>query len=116
MSDPSTNPEERYAAIVKALVGEPGVTHAADGPRVTKGFGAAALRVNSKIFAMLVKGRLVVKLPRERVEALIAAGEGERFESGQGRLMKEWVSLDPGSEQGWLALAREAMGFVGSKR
>ena len=116
MSDPSTNPEDRYAAIVEALVGEPGVTHSSDVLGSKQGFGSSALKVNGKIFAMLVKGRLVVKLPRERVEAVIAAGDGERFDPGHGRLMKEWVSLDPRSEQDWLPLASEAMGFVGSQR
>ena len=116
MSDPSTNADARYAAIVEALVGEPGVTHTPDVPGSKKGFGASALKVNDKIFAMLVKGRLVVKLPRPRVEELIAAGAGGRFDPGHGRLMKEWVSVDPRSEQAWLALASEAMGFVGSRR
>jgi hypothetical protein len=42
-------------------------------------FGASALRVNNTIFAMLSsKGQFVVKLPRQRVEALIAAGAGRR--------------------------------------
>jgi hypothetical protein len=61
---------------------------------------------------MLVKGKLVVKLPKARVDALIAAGDGERFDPGHGRLMKEWVAVEPTSEEGWLDLAREAMEFV----
>ena len=31
------------------------------------------LSVNGKIFAMLVKGRLVVELPKQRVDELVAA-------------------------------------------
>ena len=116
MSESATNPEARYAAIVEALVGEPGVTYSPDVPGSKKGFDASALKVNDKIFAMLVKGRLVVKLPRERVEELIAAGDGHRFDPGHGRLMKEWVSVDSRSEQEWLALASKAMGYVGPKR
>lgn len=30
-------------------------------------FGASGLKVGGKVFALLVKGRLVVKLPRERI-------------------------------------------------
>jgi hypothetical protein len=30
--------------------------------------------------------------------------------------MKEWVSLDPARQNGWLELAIEALEFVGSKR
>ncbi len=70
-----------------------------------------------KIFAMLVKGKLVVKLPKPRVDALVASGDGERFDPRHdGRLMKEWLSVEPTSEEEWLPLAREAMEFVTSKR
>ena len=66
---------------------------------------------------MLVKGKLVVKLPKRRVDALIASGDGERFDPRHdGRLMKEWVSVEPTSEEEWLPLAREAMEFVASQR
>ncbi|MGI8552752.1 MAG: hypothetical protein ACR2PL_18485 [Dehalococcoidia bacterium] len=58
----------------------------------------------------------MVKLPRQRVDALIAAGEGERFDPGHGRLMKEWVAIEPSSAEAWLPLAREAMPFVAAKR
>ena len=80
-----------------------------------KGFGSNGLRVGGKIFAMLVNDRLVVKLPKQRVDALIAGGEGERFDPGHGRLMREWLSLAPESRTDWLALAREAMEFVAGK-
>jgi hypothetical protein len=70
-----------------------------------------------KIFAMLVKGKLVVKLPKHRVDALIASGDGERFDPlHDDRLMKEWVTVAPTSEAKWLPLAREALEFVASKR
>ena len=70
-----------------------------------------------KIFAMLVKGKLVVKLPKPRVDALVASGDGERFDPRHdGRLMKEWLSVEPTSEEEWLPLAREAMEFVASQR
>lgn len=103
--------EARYAALVDTLVAEPDVTLS-----TKKGFGEGTLQVQGGIFAMLTRGRLVVKLPRQRVDALVAAGEGERFDPGRGRVMKEWLSLDPASELDWLALAREAMAFVASKR
>ncbi len=45
------------------------------------------LSVNGKIFAMLVRGRLVVKLPKQWVDALVAAREGTYFDPGHGRLM-----------------------------
>lgn len=76
------------------------------------GFGSAALKVGGKIFAMQVSGQLVVKLPRARVEALIADGDGGPFSTGGARVMKEWVVVTA-DEAAWLALAREAKQFVG---
>ena len=71
--------------------------------------------MRGKIFAMLWRGRLVVKLPRARVDALVAAGEGERFDPRRdGRVMREWLVLETASQVEWLALAREALTFVGS--
>src|SRR5260221_12598477 len=60
-----------------------------------------------KIFAMLVKGKLVVKLPKPRVDALDAPGVGERFDPrDDGGLIKEWLSVDPTSEEQCLPLGR----------
>jgi hypothetical protein len=58
------------------------------------------------------RGELIAKLPRERVDALVAAGDGERFDPRHdGRLMKEWIVLhDRGPT--WLDVAREAYRFV----
>lgn len=107
-------PEERYAALVQVLRGMPDVTEPEIGS--TRAFGADALKVHGKIFAMLTHGRLVVKLPRVRVEALIAAGTGTRFDPGHGRLMKEWLSVAPDEGLDWLSLAREALEYVGARR
>jgi hypothetical protein len=71
------------------------------------------LKVNGSIFAMVTGGSLVVKLPRHRVEALIADGTGAPFESGRGRPMKEWLSVTADDHATWLALSREALDFVG---
>ena len=77
-------------------------------PGLGKGFGSGALKVNGKIFAMMSsKGDFVVKLSEERVDALIAAGSGTRFNPGHGRLMKEWLVVTP-DHKFWVPLAREA--------
>jgi TfoX/Sxy family transcriptional regulator of competence genes len=75
-------------------------------------FGSNGMKVGGKIFAMLVRGDLVVKLPAPRVAALIESGVGAPFDAGKGRPMKEWVTVR-GPEEQWLALAREARAFVG---
>ncbi len=69
------------------------------------------LNVNGKIFAMLVKGKFVAKLPKERVDDLVSGGTGEYFDPGHGRLMKEWVAVGAGRTS-WVELAREAYRHV----
>jgi hypothetical protein len=88
MSYPPSTPEQRFAAIVELLSGYPNATPPSDETRVNRGFGTNGLKVHNRIFAMLVRGKLVVKLPRQRVDALVASGDGVRFDPGLGRLMK----------------------------
>jgi hypothetical protein len=104
------SPVDRYADLVDELMPVAGVTPPAGGA----GFGRSALKYRNKIFAMLVRGRLVVKLPAARVTELVAAGEGDHFDANKGTPMKEWLSLSPESGLGWLPLAREALAFAGA--
>jgi hypothetical protein len=110
--DEETQAEKRYEDLIDELVGTAGVTP----PERGSGFGRSAVRFQRKIFVMLVRGRLVLKLPAGRVDALIAAGEGIRFDANKGTPMKEWFSLDPESELPWLPLAREALDFARAGR
>lgn len=97
--------------MVDELVGLPGVSP----PQGGRGFGRSAVRFNGKIFAMFVRGRLVLKLPVARVTALVDAGHGVRFDANKGTPMREWLSLDPRSDQEWLPLAHEALGFASGR-
>ncbi len=108
-----TKAAARYAAVVKALADEKGVTQS-EPDDSQRGFGANALKMNKKIFAMIASDdRFVVKLPRARVDELIAGGFGERFDPRRnGRAMKEWLVVGAGREARWLPLAREALEFV----
>lgn len=99
---------ERYLALVDELVGLDGVTPPPGG----RGFGRGSLRYRGKIFAMLVRGRLVLKLPEARVAEFITAGDGVAFDANKGTPMREWLSLDPESELNWLSLAGEALDFA----
>jgi hypothetical protein len=100
--------EQRFEAMVDELVAEPGVTPPTGG----SGFGRSALRVDGRIFAMLVRGTLVVKLPKTRVTELVDAGRGTHFDANKGTPMKEWLSLDPDDGGDWPALVREALAYV----
>jgi hypothetical protein len=86
-------------------------------PRVSVGrlFSALGLKVDGKIFAMVVRGALVVKLPKSRVDELVAANAGRRFEPGPGRIMKEWISMTA-SKPDAASLGREAFAFVSARR
>jgi hypothetical protein len=107
-----TGSRERFEDLVDQLVGTEGVTP----PRGGSGFGRSALRFHGKIFAMHVRGALVLKLPADRVDELIRAGAGAHFDANKGTPMREWLSVDPGSAQPWLPLATEALGFARSAR
>jgi hypothetical protein len=96
---------ERFDDLCFDLVGADSVT----APPGGSGFGRTALRSSGKIFAMLVRGKLVVKLPTARVDELVKAGDGIRFDANKGTPMKEWFALDPESERAWLPLATEAL-------
>jgi hypothetical protein len=103
------SPADRYADLVDELAGVEGVTP----PEGGSGFGRSALKFRRKIFAMLVRGRLVLKLPAQRVDALVAAGAGVHFGREQGHAHEGVVSLDPEADLDWLALAREALAHGG---
>ena len=101
--------ESRYADVVRKLAARSGVTHITEG----KGFGSSGqLKVHGRIFAMLVRDALVLKLPRARVDELVEAGEGTRFDAGKGKPMREWFVLAPTTTRRWLPLAEEALDFV----
>jgi hypothetical protein len=96
--------EEAFETVAEALLREPDTA-------AGTGFGSnPGVRVGGKIAAMLVGGRLVVKLPAERCQELIASG-AEPLSMGT-RTTREWVSLGPEREPEWLPLAREALAFV----
>ena len=102
-----TKPTEAvFAEVVGRLSGQPDVAD-------WKGFGGRGLRVNGRLFTMMSsRGQFVVKLPRERVDALVELGAATRFNpTGRGRLMKEWAALHRDSSF-WLELARESYAFV----
>ena len=102
--------EQRYADLCAAFLERDGVHQ--DG----KGFGSSALKVNGRIFAMLSsRGDFVLKLPRQRVAALIASGDGVAYDAGKGRPMKEWLAVPARSQLNWSLLAEEALAFVQAK-
>ncbi|HWD04131.1 MAG TPA: hypothetical protein VG674_16960 [Amycolatopsis sp.] len=107
------SPEDRFEDLVDEVLSEgvPGV----EPPHLGHGFGSRALRVDKRIFAMCVRGQLVVKLPKARVDELVAEGWGVRFDANKGTPMKEWLTVAEDAPLDWVALAREALAFVGRR-
>ena len=77
-------------------------------------FGADALKVRGRIFALSSRGQLVVKLPEARARELISQGVGLPFTAGRGVPMRAWVAV-PGQDPGLgERLAEEAFTYVRS--
>jgi hypothetical protein len=107
----------RKEDLLAALRTDPRVAPAVDdyeragGAGKGRSFGSNALKVRGKIFAIFTRDTLVVKLPAERVDALVAEGVGERFDPGHGRLMKGWLSI-VSPRASWVDFAKESHAFV----
>jgi hypothetical protein len=100
-------PEHLWKGIADSELARSGVTAGTV-------FGRSqGLRVSGKVFAMLVKGELVVKLPKERVADLTASGGGAPVRCGP-RPVHERVGL--GYEQSRAAMARSSCGGEGLRR
>ena len=84
-------------------------------PRVQEGtiMGGRCARVAGEFLALVdFKGSgLVVKLPRDRVSDLIAAGVGQPF-APAGRVFREWVAIPKRDRRRWRDLLREGIAFV----
>jgi hypothetical protein len=105
---PDAQAEQRFDQLAVQFLTHPTVTQGT-------GFGSSpGLRTGGKIFAMLVNSELVVKLPKARVDQLVASGTGGQFDPGHGRLMKEWATVALDGTESWERLAAEALQFVGS--
>jgi hypothetical protein len=112
----SAGTQERFADLVERYLGVEGVTCPGTEPGA-RGFGRGGLKVGGRLFAMVSQDRLVVKIPAERVDDLVAQGHGDRFDPRKnGVVMHEWLTVDPGSSLDWEALAEEAREYVGSLR
>jgi hypothetical protein len=79
--------------------------------------GLPCVRRAGRVFAAFdtSSDSLVVKLPRERVAALIAGGTGEPF-APNGRVFREWVTIPEPDRGGWERLLAEARDIAAPSR
>ena len=87
------------------------VERATDG-HVTPGsmFGCRGLRTGRRFFAIWWHERLVVKLPPDRLEALVTSGQAAPFEPMEGRRMNGWAVL--GQTVEWDPVVAEARAWT----
>jgi hypothetical protein len=102
-------PDDAYAALEAHFLAKPEIIR-----QTKRGFADGGLMTAGKLFVMQHEGdQLLLKLPAGRVTALIATGQGAPFSAGMaGRVMKEWVLVQPEAADDWLSLAAEAEAFV----
>ena len=106
-----SNADTPFASIVQKILEERGVTQA-------KMFGVSGLKIGRKMFVMWMKGELILKLPKKRVDTLVASKRGKRFYHifDKSRLMKEWVSIGHKNKHNWVKLTQEAKDFAALTR
>ena len=83
------------------------------GVTVNAGRGAQGIKKGKKMFAMFFKGDLLLTLPPERVEALIAAGRGLPYDPGTGKVMKNRLLIPAAKKRSWIKLCEEAAAAAG---
>lgn len=105
----ASDPGAGFEALATALRAR--IEFDASAATTPRRFGSTALKMNGRIFAMLVKEALILKLPPHQVAALVERGEGAYFDRGQGRPMKAWIALH-GAPPTHLQLAMAACAFV----
>lgn len=87
----------------------------AEDPRIEEGtiMGGRCARVAGEFLALVdfKDSGMVVKLPRARVDELIARGTGRSF-APAGKVFREWVSIPRRDRRRWRSLLREGVAFV----
>jgi hypothetical protein len=84
-------------------------------PAITRStmMGYPCLRHNGAFFACVERstGNLIVKLPKQRVAELVAAGQALSF-APNGRAFREWAAIPDPDKREWRALLDEALSFA----
>ncbi len=101
---------ERFAAVAAGLSArdesvEPG-----------RMLHAPGLKTSGRFFAFATPEDIVVKLPAARVQELISSGAGRPCEIRKGAPMREWVRLEPDTDQTCADYLDEARDFVARQK
>jgi hypothetical protein len=78
--------ETRKAKMDEMLLVMPGV-------KASKAFGYPAYKINGNVFAFVGSKGVAIKLPEERVNALLDGQTLKHFEVGDGVVWRQWLSI-----------------------
>ena len=78
---------------------------------VLSGRGAQGIKQGKKLIVMFMKGEIIVKLPANRVSEIITSGEGEAYDPGTGKPMKNWVLIPETRKDLWIKYCEEAKNY-----
>jgi hypothetical protein len=101
----STDPQAAFDAVVDELT----ATSAAVRGMM---FGMPSLKQGGKAFAGYYQGAMVFKLSGAAHARALTLSGSHLFDPMGGRPMKEWVVVPVEHATQWLALARDAQGYV----
>lgn len=98
-----------FETIAARLLAEPDVAK-------SRMFGSTALSYAGRVFAMEVKGDLVVKLDTAEAARLVEEGKARFFDPGHGRPMKQWIAVGPEQADLWSGLAAAALAWAKAQK
>ncbi len=101
-ADPAAH--QLFDELAAEYLGRPGIFYG----RIWHNEG---LKINSKVFAVIVRGALVVKIPAADAARLIEGGQGVAFEPRPGRPAKEWVVVESADRARWRQLIADAFDY-----
>jgi hypothetical protein len=107
-------PEERFEELVAEYAGVPDIVPPGSGSGAGSGFGSHALRYRPQDLRDVGARAAGGQAAEGRVDELVGAAEGVRFDANKGTPMKEWLALAPESALAWRPLADEALAFAGA--
>ena len=79
-----------------------------DNVTVLSGSGAQGIKRDGKLFVMFLKGDILVKFPPERVAEIINSGNGQAYDPGTGKSMKNRVLIPQAKKDLWIKYCVEA--------
>ena len=71
-----------------------------------------SLKIRKKMFAFFGEETFVVKLQKERGAELLQSVDGQPYDPGNGKIMKEWVIIPEEHSERWMDYTLEAKQFA----